>query len=99
LYARVRLFANAFVSVCAHMWACKWKPEVDIGVFYHPILETGSLPEPGPHRFSEVGWSLSPGELPVSASPGGIIKACNHSWLFTQGLGIEIGSSPNQALS
>lgn len=50
-----RLFTNAFVSVCAHMWACKWKPEVDVGVFYHPILETESLPEPGPHRFSEAG--------------------------------------------
>lgn len=63
------LSGNAFVSVCAHMWACTWKPEVDIGVFYHPILEKGSLPEPGPHPLSYTGWPVSPGELPVSASP------------------------------
>lgn len=83
------------VYVYMYLWVCAnvlihpcMEPEVEVEwpstiIVIHLILETGSLTEPGAHRFGWAAWSVSRAP-PASTSP---VSRCSHCYWLHVGAG------------
>lgn len=83
-----------YAFVCTFMYMCIWMPEVDVfdvGCFLycasHYFLGVGSLMQPGTHLFDNNRWTMSPKDLPLSASTVLELLADNHCLTFYVGAG------------
>lgn len=85
--------------MCVHAYVslkcvCKSQRSVQssFSAAFHPVVETGSPPEPGACQFTQTSGPASPREPFAPISPALGLSVCSCSWLSYIGAGVEFGS-------